>query len=369
MSVASDVLVIGGGPAGTAAAIWAAQCGLRVVLLERTKFPRHRPGETLHPGAEPILKQLSVALEVVANAEVRHEGQTTVWAGRHSSAQFGSDSGGPWLGYQISRERLDAILIDRARCLGVRVLQPEAAVGRPIVSGGRVSGLMCSEPYLAKFVVDASGMRGFLRRTLGLAQMTASPPLRAHYGYGIGQSGQREVIPSLVGDEHGWVWTAKVGNRTFTWTRLDFEPDDCRSGLAPSLPGVEWHKPVRGADVTWRIVPACAGPGYFIAGDAAAVVDPASSHGVLRAMMSGIMAAHVVSNVLSRSVGESDGADHYKAWLSSWFEQDVRRLRAFYGSVTSSLAWADNRWASEGRIHRSGQSEVRRSDLVQRQAP
>jgi flavin-dependent dehydrogenase len=50
----------------------------------------------------------------------------------------------------------------------------------------------------------------------------------------------------------------------------------------------------RGADVTWRIISPAAGPGFFLVGDAVAVLDPASSHGVLKALMTGMMAAHLI---------------------------------------------------------------------------
>ena len=64
-----DVVVVGGGPAGSAAALWCVRQGLRVVLLEREQFPRHRPGETLLPGVEPIFAQLGVA-EAIARGRV-----------------------------------------------------------------------------------------------------------------------------------------------------------------------------------------------------------------------------------------------------------------------------------------------------------
>jgi flavin-dependent dehydrogenase len=73
-----------------------------------------------------------------------------------------------------------------------------------------------------------------------------------------------------------------------------------------------------------------AGSGYFLAGDSAAVLDPSSSHGVLRAIMSGMMAAHLVIRRLC------DGADAqlctltYQNWLSSWFHHDVKEMSATY---------------------------------------
>jgi flavin-dependent dehydrogenase len=192
---------------------------------------------------------------------------------------------------------------------------------------------------LSKFTIDASGVRGFLRRSLDLAQTVVSPALLARYGYGEGDSGEFDMAPTLEGDAGGWVWTAKIAPRRFVWTRLNFA--SVESQKPPVLPNVRWLGPVRGADVTWRAVQASAGRGYFLAGDAAAVLDPASSHGVLRALMSGMMAAHVCASVMSGSMHEDEGANHYRTWLSSWFAHDVRRLRELYGSLGFPATWCD----------------------------
>src|SRR4051794_35671358 len=176
MSCAVDVAVVGGGPAGAAAAIWAALSGLRVRLLERRAFPRHRPGETLHPGIEPIFRQLGIDRRVEAATTMRHCGE---WIGTHRRAgftAFGRDAAGAWRGYQILRERLDAILLDRAREVGVDVIQPDAAVA-PIVEDSRIVGVRARHETRARFVVDAGGGRGWLRRHLRLPVAIASPPL------------------------------------------------------------------------------------------------------------------------------------------------------------------------------------------------
>src|ERR687890_2213851 len=116
MSVASspdvDVVVVGGGPAGSAAALWCVWQGLRIVVLEREVFPRHRPGETLPPGVEPIFAQLGVTEAIAAAGFTRHRGIWVSWAGPRRFDPFGLDSGGPWNGFQAPREQLDRILLD-----------------------------------------------------------------------------------------------------------------------------------------------------------------------------------------------------------------------------------------------------------------
>lgn len=98
------------------------------------------------------------------------------------------------------------------------------------------------------------------------------------------------------------------------------------------LRGLERERRARGADVTWRMVTRPAGPGYYLAGDAAAVLDPASSHGVLRAIMSGMMAGYLISQTFKGACSEQRATLEYHRWLADWFNTDVHRVRQMYGS-------------------------------------
>lgn len=334
MSSAADVLVAGAGPAGTAAAISSARRGLRVALLERRAFPRHRPGETLHPGVEPVLRQLGVAEQVAAASSIRHDAISVHWAGEATVTHFGGDESGRWHGYQVSRADLDAILLARARQLGVDVIQP-AMAKTPIMDGHRVVGVETSAgPYSARFVIDAAGGVGWLRRRLGLALDVASPPLRAHYGYSAGSVSSN--LPQLVGDERGWTWMTPIGPQTVHWARLTF----AGSGIVKEPPAALAGRPsigrTRCADVTWRLVAESAGAGYFLVGEAAAVLDPAASHGVLRALMSGTLAAHLAWGIVSGILPEGAAIEHYRTWTASWFHDDARRLSGLYQQLHAS---------------------------------
>ena len=73
-----------------------------------------------------------------------------------------------------------------------------------------------------------------------------------------------------------------------------------------------------------------ANPAWFIVGDAACLLDPLSSKGVLRAMMSGIAAGHLIANVLNSNIAAEAAANVYQHWLSDWFAQEASRLAIFY---------------------------------------
>jgi flavin-dependent dehydrogenase len=81
-----------------------------------------------------------------------------------------------------------------------------------------------------------------------------------------------------------------------------------------------------------------AGPGYFLVGDAAFVLDPASSHGMLKALMSGMMAAHLAADVIGSGACAGAVAERYDAWLTHWFRRDCEELRRRYAALGG--AWS-----------------------------
>jgi flavin-dependent dehydrogenase len=334
-----DVAIVGAGPAGAAAAILCAGAGLRVALLERGAFPRERPGETLHPGVEAPLRELGVLDRVQDAGFVRHDGVQVTWDGPTRFDAYGADEAGPWRGYQAPRERLDALLVDRARELGV-VLYDRVRAIAPEMDAGRVGGVRTGAGVLrARFVVDAGGGGHWLARRLGLELDERSPMLIARYGYVTGRCRARDGAPAIVADERGWTWTARVDEGVYAWMRLDLSGTVAESARPRELARLRARGRRRGADVSWRMVRGPAGPGYAMAGDAAAVLDPASSHGVLRALLSGMHAGRLARAVLGRRGNEAALSAEYSRFVADWFEHDVAELRALYARLPSAPAW------------------------------
>jgi len=347
LPAAVDVVVVGGGPAGSATAIWCARRGLRVVVVERMRFPRHRPGETLAPGIEPLFQQLGVADAVERADFARHPGTWVTWSGPRRFDAFGADVNGPWLGFQAPRDRLDHILLDGAAEAGVMVCQPSRATS-PVVENGRVVGVVTGGRQItAAWVVDASGGQHWLARHLGMPRRFASPRLIARYGYLRGSSFASDGVPEIVADETGWTWTARIAPGLHHWTRLSFTDDDPRRNRPPPrFEVLTMRDRPRGADVSWRIVERPAGPGYVCVGDAAAVLDPASSHGVLKALMSGMMAGHVIAENISGSATPHAATGAYINWLTNHFTADVSALIEMYRSLPDPRMWVRDHDAS-----------------------
>lgn len=328
----ADVVIIGGGPAGSSAAITCAAAGLSAVILERAAFPRDCPGESLHPGVEPLFAQLGVAEAVQAARFVRYSGLWVEWGGPPRFAPFGQDASGPWLGFQAWRAELDALLLERARTLGVEVLQPCRALQPLRGEHGEVVGVETEAgPVHARVLIDAAGGAHWLARQLDIPRVLASPRLVATYGYVVEPEGAPGDEPRIVADDEGWTWTARVRPGVRQWTRLTLDGRPVPAGWLP--PELSERAPVgrvRGADVTWRRVAAPAGPGYLMVGDAAAVLDPASSHGVLKALMSGMMVGHAVVRASSGALPWPMALAGYSDWVRRWFEQDAAQLRERY---------------------------------------
>src|SRR5215211_1730381 len=344
-----DVAIVGGGPAGSASALWCVRHGLRVALLEREVFPRHRPGETLPPGVEPLFAQLGVTEAIATAGFTRHSGTWVSWSGPRRFDPFGRDGGGSWYGFHAPREQLDQILLGAVSGPNAVVRQPSRAL-HPLRDRRTVIGVATSEgPLFAHWVIDASGGAHWLTRRLGIPLQFASPRLIARYGYVTGSCPERDDAPEIAADETGWSWSACIAPGLYHWTRLSLsEHDPLRDRPPRAFAHLTPVSRTRGANVSWRIVSQPAGPGYVCVGDAAAVLDPASSHGVLKGLMSGMMAVHVIAQVESGTATHAAAIEAYCVWLREGFQADTRELRRMYQDLPHPPPWVRERPASFG---------------------
>ena len=312
-----DLLVIGAGPAGCAAAITARRAGLNVKMLEVSERARVAPGETLHPGIEPLFETLGVREAVVSAGFHRHHGVWVRWNAPCRFEPYGMDASGPWLGFQATRHHLQEILLNAALDLGVDV-QRGARADALLLEGDRVAGLLASgREICARWTADATGRRAWLARELRLHNGRRSPRMLARFGWIDDGLSDLNGQPRIVATPDGWQWHAPLGDTRTAWVSVTV-------GESPD------RRPGGGIDVSWSAHENCAGPGYFLLGDAAATLDPLSSHGVLRATMSGMLCAYLVAANARRTVSAPQAISAYVGWMNEQFERDVLMLRTLY---------------------------------------
>ena len=338
-----DVVVVGGGIAGASVAIACGRKGMRTLLLDSRTQPIAKPGETLHPGMERLLHMLGVHRQVDAAKFHRH-------AGIHVQSKFGSafeaygeDRRGAWLGYQADRLTLEEIFLKHALHCGACILRGERAT-HPRVRSASVEGVITQAgSYKAGFVVDATGHRQWLLRELGKSALRLSPQLVAHFGWVTTDSRSRRSLrdPEFRFSGSRWEWIAQIDSRRHAWVSLDLM--DRRLAKRPGPPSLLSKGAPSGAsgacDVTWKIARPCAGAGYFMVGDAAWVLDPASSHGVLKAVLSALTASEAIEEALSNRGRDDQSPARYIAWMEAWFRRDAAALISAYSRMESSPSW------------------------------
>lgn len=306
----TDVLILGAGPAGCAAAISARQAGMTVVLLDLQRAPRTIPGETLHPGVEPILRSLGVWNAVLERQFHRHQG---IWRedknGQRRFVPYGRDHSGPWLGFQADRVQLNKILQSRVAELGADIVRVRKIDGVRAERDSVVSGVTAEySTYNSRFTFDATGRHSWLANRLGLMSDSFSPSQRLRFGWTRTPLPELDVQPLFQEQRDGWNWTCPLGDGRSAWVKLRRNPT------------------YRGIDYTWRIFRECAGPGYFLLGDAACLMDPSAANGVLRALMSGIYAVHLISATDRKLTTPSKAAAEYRRWISELFDKTRTEL-------------------------------------------
>jgi flavin-dependent dehydrogenase len=195
-----------------------------------------------------------------------------------------------------------------------------------LVEEGAAAGIATSGGVVrAAVTIDAGGGRHWMARQLGIEVRRRSPRLIARYGYVVGSCPPLDEAPVFRTEPRGWTWMSRVGAGRYHWSRVG--PDTRAAGERPDLlASLPAEGPSRAEDVTWRCAERLAGPGFFLVGDAAAVVDPASSHGVLRAVMSGIQAASLAVAISRSQVPPAPAFEHYDTWLRTLFEHDISML-------------------------------------------
>lgn len=322
-----DVLVIGGGPAGSTVAPLLAQKGHKVVLLEKARHPRFHIGESLLPANLPIFEQLGVSDQVAAIGMVKNAAEFNSPWHSHQQRFYFADAWDKTLpsAFQVRRSDFDEILINNAASKGVEVHQ-ECKVKSIDLAGQNGATVFAEysdgrqEQWTAKFVVDASGRDTFIANKLQIKHRNPkhnSSSVYAHFSGATRNEGSDEGNIAIFWFEHGWFWfiplsdgTTSIGMVTWPYfmktkgerTLEQFLLDGIR--MCPLLEAkLKNAKLSSNAEATGNfsyVSERCYGKNYLLLGDAFAFVDPVFSSGVLLAMNSGLVGAETVDVCLRK---------------------------------------------------------------------
>ncbi|WP_223451216.1 MULTISPECIES: NAD(P)/FAD-dependent oxidoreductase [unclassified Pseudomonas] len=312
-----DLIVVGGGPAGSSAAIRAAELGLSTAVIEVSGGPRFRPGESLAPGTALLISQL-----------LGSEAFSQLPKATHDTIKFTDDNaqrlnhfGFAQSGIHVHRIELDEALLAAAARAGVRLFRPASARSIDLCDAGLVTVNSTCGQLTSRVVIDSTGSANWLSKKTGIEALCLSNPLEVAYRYS--DSVDDDMNPSFHLGSQGWRWTSNIGSGRHVECEMTFEG---RRKVHTSRLGF-----LR-ADSTWRIADQLASPRFVLTGDAACKLDPAASRGVYRALVSGMAAANAVSVYLGRN--STEALEDYCAMITGWFLDDCQRLNAFYQSAS-----------------------------------
>ncbi len=317
----ANVVIVGAGPGGSAAAIALAQRGVRdVLLLDRAQFPRHKTcGSGISPLGLRVLRELGVEDDVRRRGCVIHS-LILKTPGNRTARLTGGDAA-----VILLRRDFDQLMVDRARALGVR-FRDGAAVTALLDDGGRVAGVRVgAEEIRSRYVLCADGAHSAFsidrrpRHTLatimgwwdnfqhepGTLEMIFDRHISPLYGWMFPETGTR-VNVGIVVDGHRAGAAGDLGSLREVFA--GFLERHYGARVRNARPVGKWS----GHPISYSAwTRASSRPGALYVGEAARLTNAATGEGIYQAMRSGVIAADAVSRVINHGMAEERAWQDY----------------------------------------------------------
>ncbi len=397
-----DVIVAGGGPAGSTTASFLRKHGRTVLVLEKERFPRFHLGESLLPCGGEVWDELGVSEEMKRRYILKPGARFIHSESGLTQTYYFSDAIRPDhpFAYEVPRADFDDMLLRRSEALGAEVW--EETTVRDVhfddrgvdVTARRADG--STEVLRGQVFVDATGRDTFLGTRFGLKVsddlVTTNLACFTHYENCTRQSGPDEGNITVVLFDGGWWWFIPFkGNVTsigctlqkhFTVSRKGLSAEQMFMAALEATPVMQEllrnATRIRPVDTTGNWSYRCKqfyGDRFLLVGDSAAFIDPLFSTGVLMAVTCGKYAARAIHDALElgdcsaeRFAGYQtqalQGADLFKGLVHEFYARSLRPLlvrsaahRATYSAITSALAGDVYRPAMWQGLFKEGFSE------------
>jgi len=363
-----DVIVIGGGPAGSTLATLLARRGKRVLLFERERFPRFHIGESLLPCSMPLFRELGV-LEELERRFLPKFGAEFVTNDGSLARRYCFGHGmvpGPDSAFEVDRAEFDRVLLDNAVLAGASVREGfqvtavELEQDHVTVTARDEHGV--PSEHRAALVVDAGGQQSLLASRLGLRRM--DPELRnyalfSHFSGATRHTGLEEGDISVVLAPEGWWWVIPLRNdRTSVGLVAPArslhgrKPDEAYLNeqiasspyLAERLAPSRRVAPVRTISDWSYSTERLAGDRWLLVGDAGAFIDPVFSTGVYLGMVGAFKAAEAVDRALDRKSFRRAEFVEYERWVQRAVGRYREFVRGFYHPAFVDLLLHPSDW-------------------------
>lgn len=375
-----DVLVIGGGPSGSIVSALLNKQGIKVLCVEKEKFPRFVIGESLLPNCMNILREAGFLEAVEAYGFQYKNGAAFSWKDEYRYFDFcDKSSNGDGTTFQVQRAVFDKILIDEAIKQGVEVCFETAVEDINFLDQYTETTLSDGQKIQAKYIIDASGYGRVLPRKLNLEVPSTLSPKKAYFTHikdnidEILYDRKKILITTHPEFRDVWFWLIPFSNGRCSIgvvgeeSRLNINSSDEDTlkhhvYLAPMLKRLldkaVWDMPIRTISSYSKDVKQLYGHRYVLLGNASEFLDPVFSSGVTIAMVSAKLASQVVTKILNGDQFDMQkeyveplmfGINTFRTYVEGWYNtkfQDViyakdenHKVKRQICSILAGYAW------------------------------